>query len=99
MRILSLVMNSEDYHVTLYTLANAFNLDLVCGQSFSELAKERGVSKAAYSKRMLQFQRAFGLGRGGLAQCRKCRIPVKIMAMSRSFAAAMTSSSRTEPPG
>ena len=33
------------------------------------------------------------------AQCRKCRTPVKIIAMLRSSAAAMTSSSRTEPPG
>ena len=32
-------------------------------------------------------------------QCLKCRSPVNTMAMPRSFAAAMTSSSRTEPPG
>ena len=31
--------------------------------------------------------------------CRKCRVPVKAMAMFRSSAAAMTSASRTEPPG
>ena len=35
----------------------------------------------------------------GLIQCRKCRWPVKSMVMLCSFAAAMTSSSRTEPPG
>ena len=33
------------------------------------------------------------------AQCRKCRMPVKTIAMPRSSAAAMTSSSRIEPPG
>src|SRR5690606_22345117 len=33
------------------------------------------------------------------AQCLKCRVPVKIMASPRSSAAAMTSSSRSEPPG
>src|SRR5690606_12413867 len=32
-------------------------------------------------------------------QCRKCRTPVNTIAMPRSSAAAMTSSSRTEPPG
>lgn len=32
-------------------------------------------------------------------QCLKCRMPVKIMAMSFSSAAAITSSSRIEPPG
>ena len=32
-------------------------------------------------------------------QCRKCRTPVMIMAMLCSSAAAMTSSSRIEPPG
>jgi hypothetical protein len=32
-------------------------------------------------------------------QCRKCRTPVMTMAMLCSSAAAMTSSSRTEPPG
>src|SRR5579863_1986738 len=33
------------------------------------------------------------------AQCRKCRTPQKTMAMSNRSAAAMTSASRTEPPG
>jgi len=32
-------------------------------------------------------------------QCLKCREPVKTMAIPRSSAAAMTSASRTEPPG
>ena len=32
-------------------------------------------------------------------QCRKCRTPVKTIAMSCSFAAAITSSSRKLPPG
>jgi hypothetical protein len=32
-------------------------------------------------------------------QCRKWRIPVKTMAMPRRLAAAITSLSRTEPPG
>ncbi len=32
-------------------------------------------------------------------QCRKCRTPVKIIAIFRSLAAEITSSSRTEPPG
>ena len=34
-----------------------------------------------------------------LHQCRKCRTPVKTMAMPCSSAAAITSSSRIEPPG
>ena len=34
-----------------------------------------------------------------VAQCRKWRRPVKTIAVPASFAAAMTSSSRTEPPG
>src|SRR6266850_2018699 len=34
-----------------------------------------------------------------LNQCRKCRSPVNTIASPRSLAAAMTSSSRTEPPG
>src|SRR5262249_54457280 len=34
-----------------------------------------------------------------LHQCRKCRMPVNTMAMPCSSAAAMTSSSRTLPPG
>ena len=33
------------------------------------------------------------------AQCRKWRTPVNTIAMPRSFAAAITSSSRIEPPG
>src|ERR1019366_8908520 len=37
-------------------------------------------------------------GRGGLIQCRKCRVPVKAIAMPRASAAAMTSASFTEPP-
>src|SRR6185436_16703897 len=32
-------------------------------------------------------------------QCRKWRSPVKTIARPRSFAAAITSASRTEPPG
>src|SRR5690606_7954637 len=32
-------------------------------------------------------------------QCLKCRLPVKIIAMPRSSAAAMTSASRMAPPG
>ena len=42
------------------------------------------------------------LGKGsGLVQiqCLKCRIPVKTIARPASSAAAITSSSRTEPPG
>ena len=35
----------------------------------------------------------------GLAQCLKCRRPVKIIAMPCSLAAAMTSASPFEPPG
>ena len=31
--------------------------------------------------------------------CRKCRIPVNTIAMPSRFAASITSSSRTEPPG
>ena len=42
-------------------------------------------------------ERAVGPTAGG--QCRKCRIPVKTMAMPSLSAAAITSSSRTEPPG
>src|SRR5690606_12138559 len=33
------------------------------------------------------------------AQCRKCRLPVNTLASPRSFAAAITSASRTLPPG
>ena len=40
-----------------------------------------------------------GRARPKLIQCRKCRSPVNSMLMPCSFAAAMTSSSRTEPPG
>src|SRR5207302_10611969 len=36
---------------------------------------------------------------GSWFQCRKWRTPVKIIAISRSSAAAITSSSRTDPPG
>ena len=34
-----------------------------------------------------------------LLQCRKCRMPVNAIAMFLSSAEAMTSASRTEPPG
>ena len=34
-----------------------------------------------------------------LRQWRKCRVPVKAIAMFRWSAAAITSASRTEPPG
>src|SRR5690606_7725348 len=40
-----------------------------------------------------------GRAGGCRIQCRKWRTPVKTIAMPRSLAAAMTSSSRTEPPG
>ena len=56
---------------------------------------ERDLNEGAETGRFgnVQDQGAHGY------QCLKCREPVKTMAIPRSSAAAMTSASRTEPPG
>ena len=44
-------------------------------------------------------QSSRGYGRVPVAQCAKCRVPVKYVVTPAACAAAMTSSSRIEPPG
>ncbi len=61
--------------------------------------KQRAAARLALASKKQLKQQAAAPPAVAVYQCRKTRTPVKAMAMPRSSAAAMTSSSRIEPPG
>ncbi len=61
-KVLALLLASGDLRLELLTLCASFGLSqLLGGLSFAEMAKECGVSKQAFSRRVLKLQSSFNL--------------------------------------
>ncbi len=60
-RVLSMILDSRDSRLEALTLASAFGIAFISEESFSALAAKHGITRQAYSKRVLRLQREFGL--------------------------------------
>jgi len=72
--------------------------ELPAGGAWTNVMISAAVQRGKVDARSL-FQKLVETRLADLGQCRKCLIPVKTIASPASSAAAMTSSSRIEPPG
>lgn len=61
-KLICLLLASDNTRLELLTLAAAFGLSaLIGGKSFSRMAVDAGVTKQAFSRRVIRVQRTFGL--------------------------------------
>ncbi len=74
-KLLAMLLASNHLRLELLTLCTAFGMGALLGKghSFKEMAQECGISKQAFSKRVLRMQDAFGLNPGRGQKCKAAR--------------------------
>ncbi len=73
-KLLAMLLASDHLRLELLTLCAAFGMGaLLGGRSFAAMAQECGISKQAFSKRVLRMQDAFGLNPWRGQKCKAAR--------------------------